>query len=357
MTGTGRAPLLAFLLLAGCLGSDDRSAQDADGATGLRFLAGDDPAQRTTAAAPQWSTGEWWRYRVTPDAHNPPFEVTRVVAGRDGDTYVVGMPLEDWSADVVSFHLPAFGDIRASDLAYEVHDGMYKLLDFPLTPGATWQAFFEFDNVTVTVHEVTTKSATLAVTRDFTNPATSNALNEVLFGGNFSATVLYDAELGEVRSLDIDAFGLVEVVDHGFGWTGTLRCPRGQDFVFFEGGIGPVAQGTPAGTPGDAEVGDQYDGMALTMGVGPLGVGGVPLTGYYRERATAPDGTVYEVTALPAEGEFQFHTFGVERPGGRWTFEHVAGGPGLAQSEGFAFEVHDVTLPGLAVTRPPWRTP
>lgn len=351
--------VLAFLV-AGCSASpasDDPA--DAPGADALVFLLGDDPLQRTTTAAPQWATGEWWRYHVE-TITGVSYDVTRVVAGRDGDNYTVGMPLEDWAElgdMVIGYHLPGYGDVRVSDLMYEVHDLPYKLLDFPLEAGKTWEAGFEFSEITVTVESATTSDAVIRVEKLYQQPWSKplQPVTSKVVGDPYTARAEYDAALGEFRLLDIMGYARVEVVGHGFGHEGVVRVPRNQGIAFVDGVIGVAGTGTNGGgdpTTGQVEVPPTWDGMSLVLAAGALGYDGQGTTGSYREVAIAPNGTRYEYSKGPLDGHFDFKHLSVGPPGGLWRFEHYAVGPGLAQSEGFAYEVHDVDIPSMQVTRP-----
>ncbi len=354
-------PLLIMAVVAGCL-SPPKGGDVVPADSDLDFLVGDDPASRTTAAAPRWATGEWWQYHVLLHYTGAEYDVTRVVAGRDGDNYTVGMPLEDWEAmgdNVIGYHLPGLGDVRVSDLMYEVHDLPYKLLDFPLQAGDSWQAGFEFSEVIVTVESADAAGAVMRVEKMYEQawgPVAAPVTNRVL-GDVYTARAEYDARLGEVRLLDIPGYARVEVVDHGYGFEGTVRVPRNQGMPFVNGRIAGLPDRNDPTHPitGEAHVEDVYDRMALTLGAGSLAFEGQQSTGYYKETARGPDGE-YVLEKVPPNTALEFKHFSVERPGGAWTFEHIAIGPGGAQSEAFAYEIHDVTVPGLQVTRPAWRT-
>lgn len=334
---------VAGLLLAGCLASAPNEDAADESPAGLVATVADVPGTRTTATAAQWATGEWWQYRVA-DTFGNVYEVKRVVAGRDGSDYVVGMPRDEWNPEVIAFHLPGFGEVRAADLAYKVHNGYYNLLKFPLTAGESWEAFFEFGNVTVTVETVEAGKATIRVE----NP--QSAADEAVAGQRFNAKATYDAELGEIGKLDVEGYGSIEVTDHGLGWTGIVRSPRDQAFAIYATG-GVITQGDDPVNE-QVVVEDGHDAMVLVLGVGARSAAGQVPPAVCRETATAPDRTVYQVTKGPLDAAADFTKFEVERPAGTWTFEHLRAGYCLTQSEGFAYEVHDIELPGLAVTRP-----
>ena len=92
-----------------------------------------------------------------------------------------------------------------------------------------------------------------------------------------------------------------------------------------------------------------YDRVSFVLILGNLR-GDLPVGGYYKETATAPDGTVYELDMRPDAGrQFRIGTFKHDAPGGTWRFEHLALGPGIAMAEGIAYHVYDILLPSGAI--------
>src|SRR5688500_17208699 len=149
--------LVLVSLLAGCAdesGEPEHAVED----PGVQFesdvlalaqptMPRDPPAagERTLQEAPQWRLGEWWIYTMTDGFTGGTYDFTRVVAGEDraAGNYLVGFPVEEFSNDVMLFHVPGFGDVAQSNLAYETHDAYFQMLDFPLEDGKSWQAEFE----------------------------------------------------------------------------------------------------------------------------------------------------------------------------------------------------------------------
>lgn len=352
MVARSALPLLAAfgLFAAGCL-SGPVPHEESSASPGLGAAPFQDPSERNTAAAPVWQTGEWWTYRVT-DNVGRVYEGTRVVAGVDDDTYVVGFPIEEWpefGARIIGFHFPAMGDVQASDMAFEVHDEVYKALDFPLTAGKSWTSSFEGQAMTFTVEEVTEKAARITGARIY-NDAAQEA-SQTALGLGFATTGEYEAELGEFRRLTIDVYGTLEILDHGFGWEGTIRAPRNQSMPLHTqriAGVGPALALTPTE---DIEVLRGPDGMSLVLGAGSLYNGDVYGPGLYRITAIHPDGTPYMVEAGPME-RLTFSHFEVGPPAGTWHVEFLTAGPGAVTAEGFAYEVHDIDIPSLEVRRP-----
>ena len=74
-----------------------------------------------------------------------------------------------------------------------------------------------------------------------------------------------------------------------------------------------------------------------------------PAAGYYEEKATAPNGTVYDLVMLPNEVGTKSVFVGTGDPTGTWTLDHTAAGPGLVLAEGIGYHSIDVTLPSGCV--------
>lgn len=340
--------VVTLLAMAGCASSpsdtsstDPQKQYDDGGANRLDVpvLPKDPPGpgERTLAAAPQWRLGEYWVIETQDHFTGNTFRATRVVAGTDGGNYLVGFPVGDFSNDMLIFHIPGVGDISRADLSFEVHDVRYTPLRFPLVQGDVWQSSFEGRDVNVTVESVTGTMATLTAQGPGTN-----------------ITMLYDAEMGEVRELTYPNYADYKVIEHGYGFQGVVRVPHAHDLIFIHGRVAGV---TEAGSGGvnfsqvdTIEVDASYDRASFILAVGSADL--VPLDnalGYYRETATAPDGTVYQVEANPTSPLLQIVPFGVDNPAGTWTVEHIAAGPGIAFIEGIGYHSIDVDLPSGCV--------
>lgn len=353
--------LLATALLAGCA----EEAADGPGETvapttqyeddvvqvSAPVMPRDPPAagERTLETAPQWRLGEWWTYTMTDGFTDTTYEFTRVVAGEDraAGNYLVGFPLEEFSNDVMLFHIPGYGDITQSNLAYETHDSYFQPLDFPLADGKSWEMSFE--GVANGLAEVTVDS-----------PTKATITMEVSVYGTIVAE--YDAEVGEITRMVVGqdgSYARYEVTGHGYGYEGTVRVPHAHDLVFNHGrfaGVVSTGGADPVAGPTDTVVVDPgYDRLSFIIAVGG-GATFLPLpatVGVFRTTVTAPDSTVYEVLWTPANAaagqDLIIEAIGHDSPEGTWRFDHVAGGGGVSFVEGIGYHSIDIELPSGCV--------
>src|ERR1051325_8751935 len=145
--------LVAVLLLAGCVQPDPEAqsvtvanATPSDGLALEALPAGAPPATQAPAsldAPPQWRGGEWWTIKVTDAFDGKSWEATRVVAGKEGDAYLVGMPRDAFSNEQMVIHLPGYGQVSSSSLGFDVHNCPFEPLRFPLADGKEWDTKFE----------------------------------------------------------------------------------------------------------------------------------------------------------------------------------------------------------------------
>ena len=358
--------LMLVPLLAGCAdgsGSDAAPAGDA----GVQFesdvlslaqptsMPRDAPApgERTLEAAPRWRLGEWWTYTMTDGFTGGTYDFTRVVAGEDraAGNYLVGFPAEEFSNDVMLFHVPGFGDITQSNLAYETHDAYFKPLDFPLSAGKSWET--EFEGTGLGLAEVTVLDA-------------GRAQIDLTLGAGYTVKAIYDAELGEISEMEVlqggNLYARYQVTGHGYDYRGIVRVPHAHDLVFIHGrfagvvnagasGSGPVSTGITETVP----VSPGYDRVSfiIAVGGGSTFLGAPASAGVFRETVTAPDGTKYEATWTPADlaagRDLTIIAVGHDKPEGDWTLEHAAGGAGVAFVEGIGYHSIDVDLPSGCV--------
>ncbi|MEO5984192.1 MAG: hypothetical protein ABIP80_01730 [Ferruginibacter sp.] len=336
--GVRTAALIALtlvgLLAAGCVGT-------ADPVPWIGELARMDgpTAQPTLAAPPQWRTGDWWQIEVT-----TPWEervvATRVVAGALADQAIVGFPPSEWhQADaLLTLHLPGFGEVGRANLSFAIHDKPFAPIRFPVVVGDTWETTFEGFPLDATVEAVQGLTA------------------QVRYRGAFPGNGTYDAEIGEMRSLAMDGYATMTVLEWGHGYDGAVVWPRGQDFLWPNFGKGRyigVFNETrqPAAPIETAVVEDRFDRLSYNFAIGSTGWP-ASAPGYYRERLTAPDGTVHEYVVDPTDGVwFGFPTGGQNDPGGTWTLEHYALGIGIAGTEAIGYQAFEVDLGDGTVTR------
>lgn len=327
---------LAFLL-AGCAGSEPEAGKPAGTTPGSTAPggAGDGPAVAKNATLdkpPEYELGEWWRVRVTEFFTGSQYETTRVVAGVEGDDWLVGMPADDFSHEIMVLHVPGFGQVDRFDLAFEIHDVLYIPLAFPLEEGKAWETAFEGRSVTGSVN------------------ATDGTTARVEFhGASDTIVATYDASLGDFSAWEAAGYGRVEVLDHGYGYEGVVTVPHQHDVIFLHGraalAVDAVSLG-PAAPLDEIEVDATYQRVSFILAVGDLAEAGQPDSGYYSVKATAPDATEYSLEVLPGGTTgWTIETYGHGAPGGTWNVEYVAAGPGFAFIEGIAYHVFDVVLP------------
>jgi hypothetical protein len=350
---------LTALLVAGCASSPaatttsgEAQKQYSDGPQNqldVPLLPSDPPAagNRTLATVPEWRLGEYWVYDIQDHFTGKTLSATRIVAGTNGGDYLVGFPSEAFSNDVLIFHIPGVGDVSRDDLSFEVHDVRYQPLRFPLVAGNTWDTAFEGRPATARVVSADGNEATITVAGQGTN-----------------ITMVYDAEMGEVKSLEYPGYAGYTVTQHGYHYASTVggkaivRVPHSHDLIFQHGRIAEFLDLSTQLTPKTTEtvdVKEGYDRASFTIIVGDPGLvgNGVPTEpaapGYFDEKVTAPDGTVFEVTAAPPDPALKLEFFGFDNPTGSWTLEHTALGAGAAFIEGIGYHSIDVELPSGCV--------
>ena len=342
--------LATVLLLAGCVQTapDEIPAANASGEitiddarpeptfNDLQLTAAGPDLNATLAAPPRWVPGEWWRYHFTSPLTGVEVEFIKVVGAVDDEVYVVGMPHEGWYKEAVVYHTPCFGDIRVEDLGCRAHNIPFQPLQFPLTDESTWVTQFERPpDLTASVKVLSPTEAEIT----FTDA-----------DGNVHITQVYDATIHEVRSFQHD-IAVYEIVEHGYGFEGWITIPRAEELVFEHGRVGaPIVNlgvfggGDPAGAPlEEVEIIGGYNRLSFILAVGNIGLAPAE-AGSYRETATAPDGTVYQMESTGME-PFRIEFFEHKDPDGVWQLEHLAAGPGIAFIEGIAYHQYDIHLP------------
>lgn len=344
-----RAPLVGVVgllfLVSGCVTETDGTAKDDDpventGELKLRPIVDPEtPETRSTQAPPKWRQGEWWTYELTDAFTGQTYRFTRVVAGIEGDNYLVAMPSGEFVNAIMVMHVPGFGEVKQSDLSFEIHDFPFEPLKFPLTKGAKWPSKFEGPDIEVEVLSVSETEAEIGVT------------------GAFEMKATYDAELGDLSSLDIVGYASYKVVDHGVGYDGLVTVPHMHDIAFIHFRLGqvfgsggtnvPVANLPFQPSPSDTvPVDTTYDRVSFAFIMGSAVPDPSAPQGYYSLTATAPDGYTYNKVVTPADPPgLKIWFFGHDNPGGDWKFDHVAAGPGITLAEGIAYHVYDVELP------------
>lgn len=322
------------IVLAGCVASPagEEGAPEVTQNTKLpdfKPVEAVEEAPRTLLEPPLWKQGEWWKIRLVDGFQGSTYETTRIVAGQEGDHYLVGMPSDQFSDDFMVMHIPGFGQISKDDLSFETHDVPTQVLRFPLVDGDGWETAFEGGVITTNVF---VESETRA---------------RIQFTGSQTGNATYDALVGEVVRYEQEDYANYEVIDHGFDYSGVVTVPHQHDLIFQHFRIAGLLTGVPSAPATSitdtVTVDSTYDRVSAAIiagGLSPDAPGG-----YLQEIATAPDGKVFEMTVMPIETGFVVHTFSHLNPGGSWTFEHRALGPGFIGAEGIAYHTYDVEMP------------
>ena len=353
------ALLLVLTFLAGCLGGAAPPAEPTTAATPSVEINENRPEpvfgdvavgpaaqpdlHATLAAPPKLVPGEWWRVQLESPLTGDKQEFVRVLAAVEGDTLVFGMPHEGWWKEAVVYHTPAFGDVDAKDLSYNVHDVLFTPLKFPLVDGQTWDTKWE-GGATIKA-EVKTEGDTIAHVT-FTNPhggllapATGGAPTKVL-------ELTYDAAQHEVVEFKHPTVTF-RVVEHGYGFQGWVTVPRAEKLVFFHGRIGEALDANlqPNPTPTETvKIDGGYNRLSFILNVGSIGAPAPTCS----ETAKAPDGKEYKLEATPcADSIIKF--FEHENPDGNWDLTHVAPAGSVAFIEGIASHQYDIRLPDGAI--------
>lgn len=355
--------LLASLLLAGCLGAATDPTLDANGTAteitderpeptfeslSTEQLGGLAPPDldATLAELPRLREGEWWRIQLDDKITGASTEFVRVVARVEPDMYVFGMPHSGWWKEAVVFHSPGFGDVGL-DLSHRAHDFPFQPLQFPLEDGAKWETMWETPNpITAKVKVESPTTARITFTGTACGPLGLVGQCPNPQEGATVVELLYDATIHEISEAKFQSHDW-RVLEHGYGYEGWVTVPRSEHLVFLHGRLGaPVVDfvdGVEPATQTDVvTVEGGYNRVSFILAVGnvvPPGQGGA-----YSEKATAPDGTVFELTQVPG-GPLEIGFFEHPDPDGEWTLEHVVAGPGIVFTEGIAYHQYDIHVP------------
>lgn len=342
-------PLAILLLvaapLAGCLGAvQDAPAQTTAGVEDGPRLGTDSPLPvGPTGPAglqdpPTWSVGEWWDVEVSFTGYGGEAELTRVVAGTDGGSYLVGMDADSFNDRALVLHFPGFGRVNRSTLGFDAHDRPMHLLKFPLTEGQEWTTqWYSGDPLPAEVTGVEGEKATV-----------------VLDNGNTHIELTYDATIHAISEMTIDGYLSYEVVDHGYAHPGTVQVPYEHDLVFCHGRLAGVHAIEPCSlslTPNPkppmetVTLDGAYDRASFGLLMADLQDTGLVGTGYYQVQATAPDGETFSAEKLPTDPGVKLVTGGHAPAAGEWEIQTYAGGAGYALFEGVAYQVLEVTAP------------
>lgn len=357
------AVLLLTLLLAGLAGCVDDDASDVDDTPvvtddtpdetepsfgPMSGLPRERPADFTPSfdEAPQWVLGEWWDFELTSYLEDSSYTNTRVVAGKEGINYLVGMPIETFSDGIMVMHTPGFGLVDSTNLGFEAHDVKMDLMQFPVEEGNTWSAYFESTQQQL----------------NFLVEAIEGNEAQISISGTYTGQMIYDAQMGAVSLLEFQGYSKYEVVAHGFDYEGQVRVPHSHDLIFFHGrlaqaqGVDPdtaVLTPNPKAPTDTITIPDLYDRVSFGLIVQDLGAASTGVgSGLFQIDATAPNGETYSFQKLPTNGNaFALELFANDEPAGDWTVQYVAAGAGLSFIEGIGYVTFDVNLPSGCVEK------
>ncbi len=332
------AALVALVALSGCLETaDDQEEGDNTPNAGNGQPDDGDPARSnatesawepTLEEAPPWPAGRWWDVRLTEEFSGAVHEGTVVVAGEEDEWHLTGMPRDDFVDPLMLLHIPAIGMVRKDDLAWDVHGEMFQPVRFPLQKGDTWDTTWSARAVQADVVDVTGTQA------------------EVEFNGdNNHFSLVYDAQAGNVVTMTLPDYGVMEVTDHGFGYEGPVTVPYEHELIFFHGRLaGVVGVGhqdmEPHPPVETISITGEYDRVSF----GLLMIALSP--GVYAVDTTAPDGTQYSAELIATETEVIQTTFHASNaPVGDWDTAFVTVGVGIALIEGVGYQTLEFDLP------------
>lgn len=350
MTRLGRlsALLVALAMVTvGCIGATEETAngdEELDSASqgpalGLQSTLDTERLGTTLNETPPWALGEWWTYEITSSDYGTEGTFTVVVAGEDAEHYLVGVPAEQTEVLGFIFHVPGIGQVAKQDLVYDAHDAPFQLLDFPLEEGKSWSTiYWNGSEMEVTVDSVDGTEASLSLTRSSDTGETVGSL-------------VYDAEVGNIVSFapSQDPGYELQLVDHGFGYQGSIEVPYQQDLLVCHGAIAGagsvegcrIGAGAPQGT---FTIPEGYDEVTGALLAAPLATAqGQAPPGAYRIDVTDPHGDTHQLVMGPTEAG-TMAALHVEDPAGEWDYRAIAGGPGAVLVEGVAHQTLEVTL-------------
>lgn len=353
--------LAAVLALAGCLGAvDDEpvgSASSPSAAGAADAAGGSTPAaaaelgsasplptepptngSRTLREAPTYRVGEHWTIDVQFMLSGNEATIQRVVAGTQGDDYLVGMPTESWNDETIVVHFPGMGRVDRTNLSFDAHDRPLQFLDFPLTEGHTWET--QWYGGSPLEGKVVTVDGDQAEVR--------------LEGESMSVRLVYDASAGAVTTFEVPGYLKYEVTDHGYGFQGEVRVPANRDLVFCHGRAGvaipveacQVQATSPRGPVESVDLADNYDRVSYALLAADLATAGPVAPGVHRVAVTHPSGQEETLVKGPHEPGYKLSVGGDAEPVGTWTVEAEAAGGGLAILEGVGYDSYTVTLGG-----------
>ena len=329
--------IIASMVLVGCLDASGVKQGDAPARVGTLpegIPTADAFPSPSLQAPPTWWRGEWWTFEVTASAFgNRVDQVTAVVADANERDYLVGVPEQDGINDFVLLsHLPWVGEIGRTNLSWSIHDHWTEFVKFPLREGSTWQTTLAGAPATA-----------MAIILDATHAQVD------ITGGVLPIRVVYNATLGAFDTIDLVGLVKMKVIDHGYGYTGSVLVPLNVALPIFHGRAAVAVEVAPKPTypmlpqpvngPADNVNTPQRQHGSVIQFVGNFFLLPAHTHGAYAEHLTLPSGQVKEIARTPLQGVgLSFHTFRLDKPGGTWQMKHVAAGAGIAATEAIFFD-------------------
>lgn len=241
------ALLLAFAVLAGCMGKEEpvSGASTSGGAVQPDVIVDPtsmlDPSAPAGAAgevlAPLWNVGDAWSMR-TADGESAFLVVTQ--AGPD--SYTIGTTSDQMASYDAMFDVSYLGKMRARDLAGAQGDQAIQYFDFPLKDGKTWTTTWDGFEVALAATK-TARGFDIVGTRDGEPYVTYDFVPELKWWSKLQFAEGYGITIDKLQS----------------AWSGEIATATAE--TIFESTVG-----APVGDPGSGTftVGEGQSLVVLT---------------------------------------------------------------------------------------------
>ena len=311
MRSRSLAVILAALVFAGCLGSNDgdvptTTLQSGETSVDAPLVPDATGASPSPFVVPIWNVGDAWAGTTFNGDETVPF--TLVVTAVDGQFYTIETTDEQTAGWDAMYDVSYVGKIRASDLAGSQQDTPVTFFSFPLEDGKTWTATWDASEVALTAKKTA---------RGFDITGTVEGEPYVAFD--------FDPELRWWSKLDFVRDGYGITIDRLVpGWTGSLASATAK--LVYEGH--PAA---PIASPGSGaftiDEGQTFATVSIQGGgsqwvrllylVQPDGTPYMAQTNYNYESELMGPRDVYVDEQIPATpGEWHIVAPGVHDPAG-----------------------------------------
>jgi hypothetical protein len=325
-----------LVVLSGCAGPDAGPLPgnpSGTSPTGSEEASGADAAT-DPGAAPEWRLGDWWTYKVEFVASELTFDMTIVVYGQDGSSWLLSS--NDRAANIQAefSHFPTLGRWTQTDLQPTIHGAPIPFFRWPLSDGKSWDD--PYRGIPATWNAKAAQVATPNGTTDGFDLAL-----EVQDGQYANYT--YARSVGWFTKLE-QGFGSpavrMKLTAYGRDFKGQVSV---LTYVEHLHGPLPVLAADPGTTPPQTEPQRVFEvGSGGTLAWG-FYYGGAPGAYGFTFHPAGGDATAGASTSgQPVDGTVHFEYGEVTNPpAGQW----VSMGGGASHGFGFAFgeilEVHD----------------